>query len=192
MPKVVDHDAYRRELLSRCLELFSRKDYGSLTMREIAENLAVSTGTLYHYFPSKESLFAQLLEQVTGEHIEKAKGEISQGKTIRERLERLFAHCHTHKAECQQEKLIFLNYLLSQDAEAARTPYIQARERYCQAGREILHIDRPEILTLLLCLLDGMILESIYDPNLDYKTIGAVFAEMVAVYMEYKAIEEEF
>lgn len=192
MPKVVDHTAYRQELLSRCLELFASKGYGSLTMREIADSLAVSTGTLYHYFPNKEALFEQLLEQITAEHIEEAKAEILQGKNVRERIERLFQHLHSHREECQQENLIFLNHLLSQTSEEGKTPYAKANDRYRQAGKEILQIDQPEIVSLLLCVIDGMTFEGIYDRSIDYNQIGAVFAEMVAVYLEYKQIEEEF
>jgi AcrR family transcriptional regulator len=54
MPKIVDHDQYRKELLSKCFDLFAEKGYGSITMRQIAEGLNVSTGTLYHYFPANK------------------------------------------------------------------------------------------------------------------------------------------
>jgi len=69
MPKVVDHIQYRRDLLRQSLDLFAEKGYGSLTMRQLAEALGVSTGTLYHYFPSKESLFIQLIEELTEQDI---------------------------------------------------------------------------------------------------------------------------
>ena len=62
MPKIVDHDRYRHELLAQCLSLFAEKGFGAVTMRQIADSLGVSTGTLYHYFPNKESIFAQLVE----------------------------------------------------------------------------------------------------------------------------------
>jgi AcrR family transcriptional regulator len=64
MPKIVDHDRYRKELLGKCFDLFAAKGYGSITMREIAQGLGVSTGTLYHYFPNKKVLFEQLIEQM--------------------------------------------------------------------------------------------------------------------------------
>ncbi|NJL79674.1 MAG: helix-turn-helix transcriptional regulator, partial [Richelia sp. SM2_1_7] len=60
MPKIVDHEKYRKELLWKSFDLFAQKGYGSVTMREIAKELGVSTGTLYHYFPNKESLYLQL------------------------------------------------------------------------------------------------------------------------------------
>lgn len=60
MPKIVDHDSYRLELLRRATPLFLEFGYEGLTTRELARRLEVSTGTLYHYFSSKEKLFEAL------------------------------------------------------------------------------------------------------------------------------------
>ncbi|MDT8285217.1 MAG: helix-turn-helix domain-containing protein [Thermovirgaceae bacterium] len=60
MPKIVDHDVYRDELAIKCFDLFARKGYSAVTMREIAWELKVSTGTLYHYFPSKMAILEQV------------------------------------------------------------------------------------------------------------------------------------
>lgn len=60
MPKVVDHASYRQELLHRATEVFVTRGYAEVSMRDIAAAIDVSTGTLYHYFPSKEDLFCHL------------------------------------------------------------------------------------------------------------------------------------
>lgn len=65
MPRIVDHDLYRISLLDRCGQLFVEHGYAALSMRQIAEHLKVSTGTLYHYFESKEDLFRKLVHHVT-------------------------------------------------------------------------------------------------------------------------------
>lgn len=64
MPKVVDHDAYRDELLARCFFVFARYGYDKITMRKIAQVLQVSTGTLYHYFPNKQAIVKALFDWV--------------------------------------------------------------------------------------------------------------------------------
>lgn len=64
MPKIVDHDQRRTELLEPCLSLFASRGFHALSVREIARNLNVTTGTLYHYFKSKSELFEKMLEQV--------------------------------------------------------------------------------------------------------------------------------
>ena len=64
MPKIVDHDQKRIELLVPCLELFASRGFHALSVREIARTLDVTTGTLYHYFKNKTELFEKMLEHV--------------------------------------------------------------------------------------------------------------------------------
>ena len=61
MPKIVDHDEYRQKMLEKCLYLFTRKGYSDINMKQIAAEIGVSTGTLYHYFSSKESIIAGII-----------------------------------------------------------------------------------------------------------------------------------
>lgn len=60
MPKIVDHAKQRESLLTGCFGIFARKGYSNVTMRELASELGVSTGTLYHYFPTKLEILKQL------------------------------------------------------------------------------------------------------------------------------------
>jgi AcrR family transcriptional regulator len=52
----------RRLLLDVALELFSHRGYGATSVREIADAARVSTGSVYHHFPDKESIFRTLLD----------------------------------------------------------------------------------------------------------------------------------
>jgi len=69
MPKIVDHNQRRSELLVKCLGVFLEKGYAAVTTRELERVTGVSTGILYHYFDSKEDLFRRLvhsfIEKVT-------------------------------------------------------------------------------------------------------------------------------
>jgi AcrR family transcriptional regulator len=73
MPKIVDHIEYKKELLESCFDFFGKKGYSNATMREIATEIGVSTGSLYHYFPTKEdildNMFDYIIEKNTLEHI---------------------------------------------------------------------------------------------------------------------------
>lgn len=91
MPKIVDHDLYRKALLNESFNLFAQKGYGAITMRQIAQGLGVSTGTLYHYFPSKEALFEQLVEEQAQHDIVRVTAELEQVQTLEERLAIIFA-----------------------------------------------------------------------------------------------------
>ncbi|USD68044.1 TetR/AcrR family transcriptional regulator [Vibrio sp. SCSIO 43136] len=57
MPKIVDHHAYRQELATKAIQIFTQHGFNGLGMRGIAEALGISKSALYHYFPSKEELF---------------------------------------------------------------------------------------------------------------------------------------
>ncbi len=58
MPKIVDRDKLRREIVAKATPVFSEFGYSGLGMRQIADHLGMSKSALYHYFPSKEDLFA--------------------------------------------------------------------------------------------------------------------------------------
>ena len=53
----------RRLLLDVALQLFSHRGYGATSVREIADTAHVSTGSVYHHFPDKESIFRTLLDE---------------------------------------------------------------------------------------------------------------------------------
>lgn len=57
MPKIVDREAYRRELAIKAVDIFTEHGVNGLGMRGIAEALGISKSALYHYFTSKEELF---------------------------------------------------------------------------------------------------------------------------------------
>lgn len=76
MPKIVDHDAKREELLEPCLALFATKGFYALSMRKISEELGVTTGTLYHYFDGKLALFEQMIDRVIKSDVQAAIQEV--------------------------------------------------------------------------------------------------------------------
>lgn len=53
--------ARRQRLLDAALDLLEARDYERIAVREVAESASVALATLYHYFPSKEHLFAEVL-----------------------------------------------------------------------------------------------------------------------------------
>jgi len=55
--------ASHEQVLAAALELFSSQGFGATSMRQVADRSGVSMGNLYHHFPSKESIFQQLLDR---------------------------------------------------------------------------------------------------------------------------------
>jgi TetR/AcrR family transcriptional regulator, transcriptional repressor of aconitase len=65
MPKIINHEKYRKELTDRATKIFREYGYSGLGMRKIAKELGISKSALYHYFPSKDALFSECTKSVT-------------------------------------------------------------------------------------------------------------------------------
>lgn len=62
VPKVVDHDQRRREIVEAIWAVIVRQGLVNATMREIAKEAGYSSGILVHYFTDKADLFVQALQ----------------------------------------------------------------------------------------------------------------------------------
>lgn len=56
MPKIVDKAVKRQEILEAAIAVFGEKGYHAAKMADIAVAAGMGKGTLYEYFPTKESL----------------------------------------------------------------------------------------------------------------------------------------
>lgn len=65
----------RREILFKALELFAQKGYAGTKTSDIAKELGTSEGLIFHYFPTKEQLYLELVK-IGVEGIEYFKEEI--------------------------------------------------------------------------------------------------------------------
>lgn len=64
MPKIVDHDARREEVLGALWRVVQRDGLQGATMRAIAREAGVSSGVLAHYFEDKDDILRSGLELV--------------------------------------------------------------------------------------------------------------------------------
>lgn len=90
MPKIVNHREYRSQLLEKSASTFSRHNYADVSMRDIAKDIGVSTGTLYHYFPSKEELFCALFLHTAQSSAAEVVDAMCNLTSFEERLDHLF------------------------------------------------------------------------------------------------------
>ena len=170
MPKIVDHNFYRKELLMKCFDLFAEKGYRSLTTRQLAKKLDISTGTLYHYFPSKEALFIQLIEEITDKDILSATDELKnlQSETISEKVLALGQFIKKNEDFFQKQTFLMVNVF--QQEEIMQEKLLEAvrrsNRRYQKEIMYFLDIEKPEIANHISCLLDGLIFQRILDPQL--------------------------
>jgi AcrR family transcriptional regulator len=64
MPKIVDHQARRRDIVRAYLEVVSDEGVHAATGKAICQRLGMSTGSLWHYSDSVEEVLAQAAQSV--------------------------------------------------------------------------------------------------------------------------------
>ncbi len=93
----------RREHLVRlAAELFAEKGYQATTVRNIADEAGILSGSLYHHFDSKESIVVEILSSFLDELAVAAEAALARGgdprATISELVHGCFGTLVTHRA----------------------------------------------------------------------------------------------
>lgn len=164
MPKIVNHDQYRKQLLSKCFDLFAEKGYSSITMRQIAQDLGISTGTLYHYFPSKKALFEQLVEEISQQEVDTAVGELEGKQTLLERVEAMGKYMVQNEDDIVKWTYILVDFYRHQDSKEMQSSgaFKRADERYLKATYKFLNIQDPVLARFAMALTEGLILQRLW------------------------------
>lgn len=154
MPKIVDHDKCREKLLTKCFELFSRKGYDNVTIKEIIKELNISTGMLYHYFPSKKILFESLFKYKRVNDIEELSQEIGnadQNKIIEMYMNRWVQNKKTY----QDLEMLAIDFFRSNKCEPNQDVFIQFSNFYSSTISSNFGIP-PQIGQFILIYLLGL------------------------------------
>jgi AcrR family transcriptional regulator len=156
LPRIVDHDRYRAEIASRAFDLVAR-DF-SLSMREIAHGLGVSTGTLYHYFASKEALMEAVVRAVVDRDTTELERRVDPAHTPAQRLDALLGYLAMEEERLTAEMLFLLDAHRTHGARA-REIAATASRRYVQAMEALLPEGGPETAEILVYALHGLLLQ---------------------------------
>lgn len=187
MPKIVDHDQYRRELLMKSFDLFAQKGYSSITMRQLAQGLGVSTGTLYHYFPSKEALFVQLVEEQTQQNILKFLAEVGNSSTLSERIESLFNFLGKNEDFFAKQTFLWVDFCQQQDGTdlATKETLKRAEEQEIQAIADYLQISDKEISEFIYSFVNGLFLGRMFRcETVSFAEQGVLLSKMLNAYLQ--------
>lgn len=186
MPKIVDAQKYRQELLSKCFALFANRGYANVTTRQIAKELGVSTGTLYHYFPNKQVLFEQLVEQISLQDVEILMS-INKDQDIIAKIIELGQVLIDNEEYVVKQAAIWDNFYQQQSAKEINNNSVfqQADKRYEQALLELLELDDPKLAKFIWTLIDGILNEQISNrDSSSFATQIELLTQMLIAYFE--------
>lgn len=164
MPKVVDHDEYRKEILERCFNLFSRKGYSNVTMREIAAEVGVSTGTLYHYFPTKQSILEQMFTYVRETNVGEYLRRIADVDSVSDRLDTIAGFWNENEEFYQNVMLLAIDLFRNDDSGKSETVFNEFSDYYTKAMSDKLEVSTRFARSLFIYIL-GLIFHSILTPE---------------------------
>lgn len=182
MPKVVDHDSYREELLQQAFALLARQGYGQVTMRQVAGDLGVSTGTLYHYFPSKEALFEQAVIRVVDRDLAAWEESIDPQASLDAKLRALFALILRQREELTSALLLTIDFYRRSQPTSGGTAIMAMLEDYMDAVATLLALPQ-DICAVMLAALDGLLLQ--HYPLRDHNALAGSLDRLRAMVVAY-------
>ena len=191
MPKIVNHEQYRKELLGKCFDLFATKGYSAITMRQISASLKVSTGTLYHYFPNKQALFEQLVEEISQQDIITALTEFGGKKTLSELMETLGQYLVKNEDYLIKWTYLWVDFCQHQDSKIMlnnSTVFKRANQRCQQVACDLLGVKDVVLASFVLSFVNGVVLEKLWgNENIDFPEQSKLLGEMITAYLQQKA-----
>ncbi len=189
-PKYVDHNQYRRELLHQCFDLVAEKGYAAITMRQLAEHLGVSMGTLYHYFKDKQTLFEQLVEEIARQN-----SLIDHSETACEPLERLvqmLSQVGQNESYHLKQLLITVDFhRLQSDETAHPSNFLEVvGEGYQRGITRVTGFSDPAMAMLIRSVMNGLVMEQMFGNNrVTFQEKAHLFVQMLSAYLKQKEVE---
>lgn len=190
MPKIVDHEQYRKELLSQCFDLFAAKGYAAITMRQISAGLKVSTGALYHYFPNKQALFEQLVEEISQQDIITVLTEFRGKNNLLELMEALGQYLVRNEDYLIKWTYLWVDFCQHQDSKIMltnSTVFKRANQRCQQLACDLLGVRDVVLASFVLSFVNGVVLEKLWgNENIDFSEQCQLLGEMIVAYLGQK------
>lgn len=187
MPKVVDSELYRKELLHKCFNLLAEKGYANVTTRQISKELGISTGALYHYFPSKKILFEQLVEKMSQQDEVMLRAATQGASTLSERIAALGQFLIEHQSYFVKQAVIWVDFCQHTDLhEILNNPvFQQVDEQYQQVITSVLGLSNPKMARFIWTLINGVLIEQIgSDESFPFVEQIDLLVNMLTAYFE--------
>lgn len=85
----------RDQILSIAARLIAKRGYSATTVRDIADEAGILSGSLYHHFSSKEAILQEILGSFMTGLLDRFEEIVAEGGSPRDILDKLIAHAFT-------------------------------------------------------------------------------------------------
>jgi AcrR family transcriptional regulator len=175
MPKVVDHDERRTEIVQAAGRLIARHGLMAATVRGIAAEAGYSSGVIDHYFADKDDLLLQALA-ASHRRISGRFDEVTRGLRGLDAVRALLAdNLPTDATRCDETRLEVQFWARSLGDEALMAVQRQEMAGFRRQVRRHLDeavadgetaaaVDADDALERLLALMDGLSVRAVLEP----------------------------
>jgi len=162
-------DERQAEILGAALPIFARKGLAATKMADVATAAGVSYGLVYHYFPTKDAIYAALVEDALRGALAVAEEALGRDGSPWERLvwlcERMLAGVQHHPEYPLLILQAYTSEIVPPDARAALERYGQRTSQKVseliqqgQAAGQVATGDTLELATVFLAAIQGVAL----------------------------------
>lgn len=122
----------REDILFHAAKLFSERTVAGTTVRDIADEVGILSGSLYHYFDSKNAIVFEIVTTFIDDLNERYEAALVPGETSRQRLDRMVAVSFESAADHPFATEIYQNEsaLSSQAADSRITTAVRRANSY--------------------------------------------------------------
>jgi AcrR family transcriptional regulator len=167
----------QKQIKAAAIELFSHSGYDAASVADICEKAGVSKGAFYHHFPSKQSLFLEIMQDwLSGiDQLLFKNGDITE--SVPQRIRNMGNLMGVIFRAAKGQLPMFMEFMVqaSRDQtvwEAVISPYRTYQHSFTamiekgkKEGTIALHADADEVARALMSLAIGILLQGVVDPD---------------------------
>jgi AcrR family transcriptional regulator len=171
MPKVVDADLQRDDIRAAARKVFAKRGVRGTGLGHVADAVGMGRSSLYHYYPDKESLLADMIGEMLDQEREVFRSCLAGPAPALERIERLVRACADLFPDWAAFGRTTLELRLEDMKQLRRFFRITRRElgeviALGQRDGSLASEQEPEVLaSILIGSIDGVLLQYFLDPN---------------------------
>ncbi|RMG61387.1 MAG: TetR/AcrR family transcriptional regulator [Deltaproteobacteria bacterium] len=127
------------DIIRAAAKLFSRKGYERTSVRDIAREVGMRSGSIFYHFDSKEEILVEVMAFGIGKFFEAAEEALSHAKSPVEKLTYLFrAHLEALLVDEHRDSMNVLLYEWRSLSDEGREEIVKLRDRYEEIWQEVL------------------------------------------------------
>jgi AcrR family transcriptional regulator len=176
MPKIVDHDIRRRELVRAAWRVVGKHGLDGLTTRAVAQEAGWSTGVLAHYFTNREELLLAAFRLVFDEARHRMQHALAAEPDATRALTNALLEAVPINPRQRGEAIIWFSFLglaagqpaLRAEAQTCYAQWLDIVEQAVQAvfpDRRLAGAQARRIARALISHVDGLTVQAIFDPE---------------------------